>query len=105
MIACYTLPMKYQAPHEVRDHAKLKSMIKTLESGGHLPAIPVCGEIALAGSHRLAAYAALEMTPDVIDIDDSDLAEAMRRCGLEPGVDDISDYGEIERALTDMGII
>ncbi len=91
----------YNPPHEVREPGKLASMVETLMSGGELPPIIVCGEQALSGSHRLAAWSACDMEPDVIEIDESDLACAMAQCGLDPMYDEIDDYSELCRWLHD----
>ena len=97
--------MRYQAPHEVRDQDKLESMIKTLEAGQQLPPIIVCGEIAYSGSHRLAAWEALDMEPEVIEIDDEDVAAGMTEMGLEPGYDEIDRFDEFEIALAQLGLV
>lgn len=93
----------YQPPHEVRDQAKLDGMIEVLRCGGALPDVLVCGEIALTGSHRLAAYEALGMRPAVIEVSNDDLARAMEACGLDPMYDSITDFERIEQALVSMG--
>ena len=97
--------MNYQAPHEVRDQGKLESMIESLENGGELPPVLVCGEIAYSGSHRLAAWAALDIKPEVIELDDEDIATAMHHVGLDPMYDEIQRFEEIEEALKELGII
>lgn len=97
--------MNYQAPHDVRDINKLESMIKALESGEELPPVLVCGEIAYSGSHRLAAWDAMEIKPEVIELDDGDIAAAMEYVGLDPMYDDIQRFDEIEDAMKELGIV
>ena len=80
-------------------------MIATLRSGGELPPVIVCGETAYSGSHRLAAWAALDMDAEVIELDDDDVAAAMRHMGLEPGYDEIDRYDDFEAALLALEII
>ena len=97
--------MNYQAPHQVRDLIKLDGMIAHLKAGGSLPPIIVCGEIAYSGSHRLAAWEAMDMEPSVIEIDDDDVAAGMIEMGLEPGYDEIDRFDEFELALGRLGIL
>jgi len=46
----------YNPPHDVTDSAKLASMIETIRTGGELPPVVVCGDMAFSGSHRIEAY-------------------------------------------------
>jgi hypothetical protein len=89
----------YQAPHQVRDKAKLAEMIKTLKNGGTLPPVVVCGEIAYTGSHRLAAWAACGIDADAVEIEDADYVAAMELLDLDPMYDDPRDYNELCDAL------
>ncbi len=86
--------MNYQAPHEVTDNAKLEEMIKTLEEGNSLPPIVVCGDIAYEGSHRLAAWKTLEIEPEVIEITNKEVAQTMKKMGLDPYYDEINDFDD-----------
>jgi len=98
------------APHEVRDQEKLSSMIDTIVSGSHLPPVVVLGDTAFTGSHRIAAYLAVEKMIDNdeidiyvdeiphVEIEDADYCSAMEDMDLEPG-DDISDYNDFCAAL------
>lgn len=95
--------MNYQAPHEVTDQSKLSAMVAALGRGECLPPVLVCGERALTGSYRLAAWATAGIEPSVVQVADSDLAKAMKDCGLDPIYDEISDFHQIEQALIEMG--
>lgn len=86
--------MNYQAPHEVEDNAKLEKMIKTLKEGNSLPPIVVCNEIAYEGSHRLAAWEALEIEPEVIEITNEEVKQTMGKMGLVPCYDDINAFDD-----------
>jgi len=94
--------MKYQPPHEAKDKDKLEAMVNILKEGGQLPPIYVCGDIAYSGSHRLKAWDILDMDADVIEVDDSVIAQAMEAIGLEPGYDEITQFGRFEDALIDI---
>lgn len=76
----------FNPPHEVKDKAKLQSMIDTLENGGQLPPVVVYGNDAYTGSHRIAAWDACEMDTQAIELTDQEfiLARAMMN-----GVDDL----------------
>jgi len=69
--------MDYRAPHETRDSEKLESMIATLRAGKQLPPVVVIGDVAITGSHRLAAWAALDMEPNVVELSEGDYIAAM----------------------------
>jgi len=97
--------MDYQPPHEVRDQGKLNSMIEALKNGAELPPVIVCGEVAFSGSHRLAAYDSLEMSPSVIEIDDDDIKAGMEHIGLDPMYDEIDRFDDFEQALVDLKIV
>lgn len=77
----------FNPPHEVRDEAKLQSMIATLQNGGKLPPVVVCGDDAFTGSHRLAAWEACEITPDFLEISERDYILAV---ALMNGVNDLN---------------
>lgn len=89
----------YEAPHGVRDKAKLADMIETLENGGSLPPVVVCGETAYTGSHRLAAWAACDIDAEAVGIDDADYVAAMEMLGLDPMYDECRDFNEFCEAL------
>jgi len=82
-------------PHEVRNEKKLQSMIDTLESGKSLPPIVVCGNQAYTGSHRLAAWEACNVEPEVVEISENDLMIAIAKVN---GIDDFNpdDKDDIE---------
>jgi len=98
------------APHEIRDEEKLNSMIDAIISGTDIPQIVVLNDTAFTGSHRIAAYLAVEeminngeINIDVteiphIEIEDADYCTAMKNMDLEPG-DDISDYNDFCKSL------
>lgn len=81
---------RYNAPHGVRDQSKLKRMIATLMAGGELPPVLVYGDDAYSGSHRLAAWAELDIEPDTIEINDGQFAAIMDATGFAGG--SITDY-------------
>lgn len=89
----------YEAPHEVRDRAKLAAMIEVLKTGGSLPPVVVCGETAYTGSHRLAAWAACDMDAEAVEIEDDDYVAAMKLLGLDPMYDDCRNLNELCEAL------
>lgn len=69
--------IQYQTAHEVQDQSKVNSMVETLKSGGSLPPVYVFGIDAISGVHRLAAYEAAEMEPDVIEVDQDWMSRAL----------------------------
>ncbi len=85
----------YNSPHEVRDEAKLKSMIKALRAGGELPPIIVCGGDAFTGSHRMAAWDACEMDASVVELTEKEFMQART---ISQGYDplDFNDSDDIE---------
>ena len=89
----------YNAPHEVKDKAKLQSMIATLENGGTLPAVIVLGYEAFTGSHRIAAWNACHVEANVVEISDADYIAALEAMGLDYEVDDVRDYTDFCDAL------
>ena len=87
--------MRYESPHEVTDQTKVHRMIAHLDAGRGLPPIVVSSDQALSGTHRLAAYAALDISDfPVVEVSDDVLADAYEELGLEPG-DFIVDYDEL----------
>ena len=95
----------YNAPHEVRDHEKLASMVADLEAGHDLPPVLVCGDSAFTGSHRLAAWKAMEIEPEVVELEDSEYIEIMEKLGLDPIYDSVYDFEVFEEVAIEMGLI
>lgn len=85
----------FNPPHEIKDKAKLQSMIDTLEKGGQLPPVVVYGNDALTGSHRIAAWVAVDQDAQVVELTDKEFILAT---ALSNGVDDldINDPDDIE---------
>lgn len=83
----------HMAPHAPEDRTKLAGMIRTLRSGGSLPPILWDGDGAYEGSHRLAAYEAVGMEPELIQVDDEMLNRAADHLGQDVGM--IDWYDEI----------
>lgn len=81
-----------QPPHPAWDIGKLNAMIKTLESGGALPPILVCGEQAYSGSHRIAAWDHCEIEYDIVEISDDDYIKIMVSQNLDPVYDSVYDF-------------
>ena len=83
----------YEPRHDVTDSKKLQRLIDALERGERLPPVVVQGEIALTGVHRLAAYKALNMAPDVVEVSDDEYRAALIELGLDEDatVDEIWD--------------
>ena len=79
-------------PHEVRDQVKLNTMIASLQAGHQLPAIVVCHDLALTGSHRIAAWDACDMDYAVIEIDDDEYINTMINIGLDYEIDTLCDF-------------
>lgn len=88
----------YHPPHQPTDKAKLAAMVETYRSGGTLPAVAGQGEIAITGSHRIAAYnaarrawanqdAGWENSPEpnleMIEIDDAEYRQALDNLGYD----------------------
>lgn len=96
--------MTYQAPHEVREQEKLNSMITTLKNGGELPPVLVCGDRAYSGSHRLAAWAAVEIEPDVVEIDDDEYCKIVEALGMDPMYDSIYDFEQFLEMAQELGL-
>ena len=78
-----------QAPHEVRDHEKLRSMVAHLRAGGSLPRVRVIRDatvhddgvaidLAIEGSHRIAAWNAVGMPLEdqIVEVDKDHLDRA-----------------------------
>ena len=84
--------MTIQAPHEVNDIDKLNAMIEMLKSGKSLPPILVHANQAYSGTHRLAAWAELDINPDVIEIDDDQFYAITDALGIDPMYDIICDF-------------
>ena len=82
----------YFAPHAARDKGKLNGMIETLKSGGELPPVVVCGDIAYTGSHRLAAWLACSMDAEAVEVSNEDYEETMELLCLDPMYDTIHDF-------------
>lgn len=74
-----------QAPHDVRDTAKLAAMVEVLRTGGSLPPVVVepNGVRALTGSHRIAAWYELGQDADVLVLTDEQYAAACDYYGVE----------------------
>jgi uncharacterized ParB-like nuclease family protein len=89
----------YNQPHEVRDQNKLDSMIETLNNGGTLPAVIVCGNQAFTGSHRIAAWEACGIEATVIEISDEDYIATLTKMGLDWETDEVNDYNDFCSAL------
>ena len=87
--------MHFQPPHEIKDPKKYLSMVKAIESGIKLPPIVVCGEQALSGSHRIAAWNACEEEIDYIEIGEDLYIAACESMGLDPLYDEVRDYDEL----------
>ena len=94
---------EFEPYHEVREPAKVRAMVRSLEAGEELPPIIVMGDKALSGVHRLAAWKIAEETPDVIEIDDADYVAAMESKGYEPG--DHIDPEDLFKALVKRGAL
>lgn len=75
----------YNAPHEVRDEAKLAAMVETLRAGGSLPPVVVepNGVRALCGSHRLAAWAEAGVEAEALILTDEQYMAACEYYGVE----------------------
>lgn len=86
----------YEAPHEVRDDAKITSMICAIEDGRKLPPIIVQGHTAFCGTHRIAAWCATDTVPEVVEISDEEYCAAMEYLGLDAVYDnppsDLDDF-------------
>lgn len=89
----------YNPPHEIRDPEKLQSMIDTLRNGGTLPPVVVCGDQALTGSHRIAAWEACQMQADVVELSNEEYIAAVTAMGLNWEEDTVNDYNEFCEAL------
>lgn len=76
----------FNPPHEVRDKAKLQSMIDTLRSGGQLPPVVTYQGQAYTGSHRIAAWDACEMDRQAVELTDKEFVLSM---ALMSGVNDL----------------
>lgn len=87
--------MDYNPPHEVKDKAKLQSMITSLKNGDQLPPVVVYGNDAYTGSHRMAAWDACEMDAQIVELTDEEFILAR---AVMSGVDDldINDSDDIE---------
>ena len=92
--------MYYQPPHEVKDTSKFESMVSSINSGKQLPAVVVIGEFALTGSHRLAAWKACGVNPDVVEITNKEYIDACEKCyGDVVSIDEIGDFSDFCDAL------
>lgn len=89
----------YEAPHEVRDAAKLQSMIDTLNAGGQLPPVVVCGSRAFTGSHRLEAWDVCGVQAETIEISGEDYKAALAKMGMDWETDEVRDYTDFCIAL------
>lgn len=92
----------YIPPHEVRDKKKFESMIAALKMGQKLPPVVVVegSPYALTGSHRLAAWKALGMEPDVVEVSQEDYAKAcLDLWGEVKTWEEIYDFDEFCEAL------
>lgn len=97
--------MRYYPPHEVRDEDKLASMIKMLETGGELPSILVCGDYALSGSHRLAAWDEMEIDPRdyAVELTEEEYLDIKEHLNI-PADEDVEDYEEFLEAARELGL-
>ena len=108
----------YNPPHPARLHAYLDKMVVTILSGRDLPPIVVCGEVAITGSHRIAAYIKADKHPDLdrdlsiptVEISDEEFSAAAE--GLDPESPDFltevaerlheaTDRSDLREALSD----
>ena len=97
---------RYQPIHGIENKAKLASMLAALARGETLPPIVACGEIALSGTHRLAAWETSGVEPQAAQVTADEYRNAMTALGLDPDWDVIRDYTELVDALrqiTDLG--
>ena len=93
---------RYQPIHEVQDESRLASMRAALARGETLPPIVVCGDVALSGTHRLAAWDAEGVEPVAVEVTDDEYRDAVTVIGLDPDWDDVRDYDELVDALRDV---
>ena len=84
-----------KAPHAVTHHAKLARMIETLISGGTLPSVLWDGNQAYEGSHRLAAWEAVEQDPDLILVTNEDFERASDRLSTDGSCTDWYDEDNV----------
>lgn len=96
--------IRYNPPHEVRDQEKLNSMIKLLEAGKTLPPILVNGYDAYCGSHRLAAWDAMDMDALVIELDDDEYLEVCKNMGLDPVYDRVTEFEDFLQSAKDLNL-
>ncbi len=76
----------FEPPHEVKDAAKFQQMVETLENGGKLPPVVVCGQDAFTGSHRIAAWVRCDMDVEAVEMSQAEYIKTMAKLN---GVDDI----------------
>jgi hypothetical protein len=73
----------YIPPHQPTDKAKLASLVEAIKSGAKITPVVVCGDIALTGSHRIAAFALAKVSPPVIGIEEITLKKALILCAAK----------------------
>ena len=95
--------MSYLPPHEVREEAKLNSMISAIEAGKELPPILVFLDQAFSGSHRIAAWDALDMEHDAVELDNDEYVQIMQHLGLDPMYDSITEFEDFLEAAQELG--
>lgn len=92
----------FEPPHTVQDAQKLEKMINVIENGGELPPILLCGEKALTGSHRIAAYNYAETEVPHIEIEEELYVDAVKAMGLDPIYDEVRDYCELAEKMYEL---
>lgn len=98
----------FNPPHAVQNLQKLKKMREAIKDGDELPPIVVCGEKALTGTHRIAAYYWYRKEVPYIEIEEILYIEAVKAMGLDPIYDEVRDYSKLAEKiheLTDDGEI
>ena len=88
------MTIAYLTPHDVQDRAKFDALVESFRLGHPIPAIVVCGETAVTGSHRVAAHLAahklwdrgadgwedsVEPTLDAVEVGEDEVDAACRR--------------------------
>ncbi len=95
--------MRYLPPHNVTDQKKLSEMISILEGGGELPPVLTNGEQAYSGSHRIAAWDALEMDHNAVELDDDEYVAVMENINLDPVYDTVCDFEPFLASAVELG--
>lgn len=96
--------MRIQPPHLPTDEKKLAEMVYILETGGSLPPVLVNGEQAYSGSHRIAAWEAMEMDVEFVELDDDGYVAVMTELGLDPMYDTVYDFEPFLDAADELGL-